>query len=166
MCCTLPVLAQGVLRGRGCSGSIEHTPGTEQAQQDTPGSCGQGPMLCWRKEHLLLCGVINHLKRVMTGTKDGTVPQPLPPREIVHGPSSRSGLSQGFAGAEGEGNMILIISGFFKNWHSPMCTFSVIPSQTITPEPQTHTSAGRAALTLHCQVGLSTQTESPAARLA
>lgn len=31
-----------------------------------------------RKEPLLLHGVINHLKGVMTGTKDGAVPQPLP----------------------------------------------------------------------------------------
>lgn len=62
-------------------------------------------MLCWRKEPLLLRRVINHLKRAMTGTEKGAVPQPP-----LQGNGPRSGVKvrfmQGFAGAEGEGNVI------------------------------------------------------------
>lgn len=45
---TPPALLQGVWRGRTCSGwqgSVEGTPGMEQAQQNVPGSCEQGAVL-------------------------------------------------------------------------------------------------------------------------
>lgn len=53
--------------------------------------CAELPALCWRKEPLLLRGVINHLKRVMTGTKDRAVPQPPP-----QGNGPRSGFKVRF----------------------------------------------------------------------